>query len=169
MFTHEDPIRILTNKMGGRSKVFKGAASLNMDAKGRLAIPAKHRDALLAQSDGEMVLTAHSHPCLLLYPAPAWEPIQSKIMSLSSFDKKSAALQRRLVGYAEDVSLDSAGRMLISPVLRELAGLEKEVMLVGQGSHFELWDKEAWIKESENTVNEDGEFEMPSELEGFSL
>ncbi|MFW5440159.1 MAG: cell division/cell wall cluster transcriptional repressor MraZ, partial [Methylophilaceae bacterium] len=80
--------------------MFKGAASLNMDAKGRLAIPAKHRDALLAQPGGEMVLTAHSHPCLLLYPVPAWEPIQSKIMSLSSFDKKSAALQRRLVGYA---------------------------------------------------------------------
>lgn len=149
--------------------MFKGAASLSMDVKGRLAIPAKHRDALLAQSGGEMVLTAHSHPCLLLYPAPAWEPIQSKIMSLSSFDKKSAALQRRLVGYAEDVSLDSAGRMLVSPVLRELAGLGKEVMLVGQGSHFELWDKEAWIKESESAVNEDGVFEMPSELEGFSL
>lgn len=149
--------------------MFKGAANLNMDAKGRLAIPAKHRDALLAQSSGELVLTAHSHPCLLLYPAPAWEPIQAKIMSLSSFDKKSAALQRRLVGYAEDVSLDNAGRMLVSPVLRELAGLQKEIMLVGQGSHFELWSKEAWLKESQEAVNADGEYEMPSELEGFSL
>ncbi|MFW5439746.1 MAG: division/cell wall cluster transcriptional repressor MraZ [Methylophilaceae bacterium] len=115
------------------------------------------------------MLTAHSHPCLLLYPVPAWEPIQSKIMSLSSFDKKSAALQRRLVGYAEDVGMDSAGRMLVSPVLRDLAGLEKEVMLVGQGSHFELWNKEAWLKASESAINADGEFEMPSELEGFSL
>jgi MraZ protein len=150
-------------------KVFKGAASLNIDAKGRLAIPAKHREALLALSEGKMVLTAHSHPCLLLYPAPAWAPIQSKIMSLSSFDKKSAALQRRLVGYAEDVSVDSAGRMLVSPVLRELAGLEKGVMLVGQGSHFELWSKEAWLKESQEAVNAEGEYEMPSELQGFSL
>jgi len=149
--------------------VFKGAASLNMDAKGRLAVPAKHREALLAQSGGELVLTAHSHPCLLLYPADAWEPIQTKIMSLSSFDKKSAALQRRLVGYAEDVSLDNAGRMLVSRELRELADLQKEIMLVGQGSHFELWSKEAWLKESQEAVNEDGEYEMPSELEGFSL
>jgi MraZ protein len=149
--------------------VFKGATNLNMDAKGRLAIPAKHREALLVQSAGEIVLTAHSHPCLLLYPASAWEPIQSKIMSLSSFDKKSAALQRRLVGYAEDISLDSAGRLLVSPALRELAGLEKEVMLIGQGSHFELWSKEAWFRQSQEAINKDGEFEMPSELEGFSL
>ncbi len=149
--------------------MFKGATNLNMDAKGRLVIPTKHREALFVQSAGEMVLTAHSHPCLLLYPASAWEPIQSKIMSLSSFDKKSAALQRRLVGYAEDISLDSAGRLLVSPALRELAGLEKEVMLIGQGSHFELWSKEAWIRQSQEAVNEDGEFEMPSELEGFSL
>ena len=149
--------------------MFKGAANLNMDAKGRLAVPAKHREALFAQSGGELVLTAHSHPCLLLYPASAWEPIQSKIMSLSSFDKKSAALQRRLVGYAEDINLDGAGRMLISPVLRELAGLEKEVMLVGQGSHFELWGKQAFLKRNHQAINEDGEFDMPSELEGFSL
>jgi MraZ protein len=149
--------------------VFKGASSLNLDAKGRLAIPAKHRDALLAHSSGEMVITAHSHPCLLLYPAFAWEPIQSKIMALSSFEKRAAALQRRLVGYAEDVTLDSAGRMLISSVLRDLIGLDKEVMLVGQGSHFEIWDKEAWVKECESAVNADGEFEMPPELEGFSL
>ena len=149
--------------------MFKGASSLNMDAKGRLAIPAKHRDVLLAQCGGEMVITLHSDPCLLLYPAPAWEPIQSKLMSLSSFNKKAAALQRRLVGYAEDIGLDSAGRMLVSPVLRKRVGLDKEVMLIGQGSHFELWDAEAWIKECESALNEDGEFEMPSELEGFSL
>ena len=149
--------------------MFKGATSLNIDAKGRLAIPAKHRDVLLVQSEGKMVLTAHSHPCLLLYPAPEWRPIQEKVMSLSSFDKKSAALQRRLVGYADDVSLDSAGRMLVSPVLRELAGLQKDVMLVGQGSHFEIWSKEAWLKESQEAVNADGEYEMPAELEGFSL
>jgi MraZ protein len=67
------------------------------------------------------------------------------------------------------VSLDSAGRMLVSPVLRELAGLQKDVMLVGQGSHFEIWSKEAWLKESQEAVNADGEYEMPAELEGFSL
>lgn len=146
--------------------MFRGATNLSMDAKGRLAVPARHRDALFTQSSGNMVLTAHPHRCLLLYPQPAWEPIQAKMMGLSSFDKQSSALQRLLVGYAEDLTLDNAGRLLVSPVLREFAGLEKEVMLVGQGSHFELWNMEAWHKQ---LLNVTGEIEMPAELEGFSL
>ena len=83
--------------------MFRGATSLNLDAKGRLAIPAKHRDALQNQGAGHLVLTAHPHRCLLLYPQPAWEPIQAKMMALSSFDKQSSALQRLLVGFAEDI------------------------------------------------------------------
>ena len=89
-------------------------------------------------------------------------------MALSSFDRQSSALQRLLVGFAEDVSLDGAGRVLISPVLREFAGLDKEVMLVGQGSHFELWNKDAWRAQLAQ-VMQDESFVMPSELEGFSL
>lgn len=148
--------------------MFRGATNLSMDAKGRLAVPARHREALLTQSAGNVVLTAHPHRCLLLYPQPAWEPIQAKMMALSSFDRQSSNLQRLLVGYAEDIALDSAGRMLVSPVLREFAGLEKEVMLVGQGSHFEMWNMEAWRKQLENVMSGDG-IEMPAELEGFSL
>jgi MraZ protein len=146
--------------------MFRGATNLSMDAKGRIAVPAKHRDALFAQCEGSVVLTAHPHSCLLLYPQPAWEPIQAKIMSLSSFDAKLSALQRLLVGHAEDITLDSAGRLLVSPVLREFAGLEKDVMLVGQGSHFELWNMEAWRKQLLNVV---GNIEMPADLSGFSL
>ena len=148
--------------------MFRGASSLNLDAKGRLAIPAKHRDALHSQSAGHLVLTAHPHRCLLLYPQVAWEPIQAKMMSLSSFDKRSSALQRLLVGYAEDIEMDAAGRLLVSPVLREFARLEKQAMLVGQGSHFELWDKEAWDQQMQNAIQQDVS-NMPTELEGFSL
>lgn len=148
--------------------MFRGTTNLSMDVKGRLAVPAKHRDALLTQNLGKVVLTAHPHGCLLLYPQPAWEPIEAKMMSLSSFDKKSSSLQRLLVGYAEDMELDSAGRLLVSPTLREFAKLEKEVMLVGQGSHFEMWNMEAWHKQLENVMGGDG-VGMPAELEGFSL
>ncbi len=148
--------------------MFRGATSLNLDAKGRLVLPAKHREAVLLESAGNLVLTAHPHRCLLLYPEPAWEPIQTKMMALSSFDRQSSALQRLLVGFAEDASLDSAGRMLVSPVLREFAGLDKEVMLVGQGSHFELWNMEAWRAQLVQVMRDDG-FIMPTELEGFSL
>jgi transcriptional regulator MraZ len=146
--------------------MFRGATSLNLDAKGRLVVPSRHRDALMNQSAGQLVLTAHPHRCLLLYPQPAWEPIQAKIMSLSSFDRQSSALQRLLVGYAEDMEMDSAGRLLVSPALREFAQLEKSAMLVGQGSHFELWSMEAWKAQLEQVMDADS---LPVELEGFSL
>lgn len=148
--------------------MFRGATSLNLDVKGRLAVPSKHRDALQAQCAGNLVLTAHPHGCLLLYPQPAWEPIQAKMMALSSFDKQSSALQRLLVGYAEDITLDSAGRLLVSPSLREFAGVEKQAMLVGQGSHFELWNMDAWRAQLERVMS-GNEITLPPELEGFSL
>ncbi len=148
--------------------MFRGTTNLSMDVKGRLAVPAKHREALLTQGLGKVVLTAHPHGCLLLYPQPAWEPIEAKMMALSSFDKQSSGLQRLLVGYAEDIELDNSGRLLVSPTLREFAGLEKEVMLVGQGSHFEMWNMEAWRKQLDSVIGGDG-IEMPVELEGFSL
>jgi len=148
--------------------MFRGATSLNMDVKGRLAVPAKHRDALQAQCAGHLVLTVHPHRCLLMYPQPAWEPIQAKMMALSSFDKQSSMLQRLLVGHAEDIELDSAGRLLISPVLRDFAGLEKQAMLVGQGSHFELWNMEAWRAQLERVMSAE-DMVLPAELEGFSL
>lgn len=136
-----------------------------MDAKGRLAVPTKHREELLKQSPEGLVLTAHLDSCLLLYPKAVWEPIQERIMSLPSFDKKIAALQRRLVGHAEDVALDNAGRILVSSALREFAGLEKPVKFIGLGSHFELWDASTLRKQ-----DEDVDFsEMPEEVRGISL
>jgi len=148
--------------------MFRGATPLSLDAKGRLAVPSKHRDMLQAQCAGSLVLTAHPHRCLLLYPQPAWEPIQAKLMSLSSFDPQSSKIQRLLVGYAEDVELDGAGRLLVSSVLREFAGLEKQAMLVGQGSHFEVWSMDRWRQQHE-AVMAGEEMALPAELEGFSL
>jgi MraZ protein len=148
--------------------VFRGATALSLDAKGRLAVPAKHRELLSVQSLGRLVLTAHPHRCLLLYPQPAWEPIQQKIMSLPSLEKQASLLQRLLVGYAEDAELDSAGRVLVSPVLREFAGLEKQVMLVGQGSHFEVWGQEGWKAQLDEALSQ-GDQVLPPELGNFSL
>ena len=122
----------------------------------------------MSQSAGRLVLTAHPHGCLLLYPQPAWEPIQAKLTSLSSFNKQSSALQRLLVGHAEDLEMDSAGRLLVSPTLREFAKLDKQAMLVGQGSHFELWNMEAWKAQLAGVMGGD-DLELPDELEGFSL
>lgn len=129
--------------------MFQGAAALSLDAKGRLAIPARHRDALAKLAGSAVVLTAHPHRCLLIYPAPAWEPIRDKVLAGSSLEQRSALLKRLLVGYARDEEMDSAGRVLIAPELRSFAQLEKQVHLVGQGDHFELWSDAGWQKQQE--------------------
>ena len=129
--------------------IFQGAAALSLDAKGRLAIPARHRDALAAASGGQLVLTAHPHRCLLLYPALAWEPIRDQVLAASSLNVQSAAIKRLLVGNAREEAMDSAGRLLIAPELRQFAQLEKQVWLVGQGSHFEIWSDAGWQKQQD--------------------
>ena len=148
--------------------MFRGVAQLNLDSKGRLAVPARYREALLVRCDGRLVITADSDKCLLLYPLPEWEPIQQKLMSLSSFNPRIRDLQRRLIGYAEDVQMDGAGRLLVSPALRSFAELAKNVVLVGQGNKFELWDGEKWQQVLERGAGF-GDGELPPELEGFSL
>lgn len=150
-----------------RGYMFRGAAALNLDAKGRLSVPSKHRDALQAQSGGRLVMTAHPHRCLLLYPQPAWVPIEEKINSLPSFDPVASAWKRLLLGHAEEFELDGSGRLLVPPVLRELAGLEKEVMLVGQGNYFELWSKDGWSKQMDKAFAPDAV--PPPSLGEFSL
>lgn len=129
--------------------MFQGAAALSLDAKGRLAIPARHRDALAKLAGSTLVLTAHPHRCLLIYPAPAWDPIRDKVLAGSSLEQRSALLKRLLVGFARDEEMDSAGRVLIAPELRNFAQLEKQVHLVGQGDHFELWSDAGWQKQQE--------------------
>lgn len=124
--------------------MFEGATALSLDAKGRLAIPARHRETLLAISEGNLVLTAHPHRCLLLYPAPAWQPIRDQILKASSLDTRAAAIKRVMVGNARTENPDSAGRLLVAPELREYAQLEKTVYLVGMGSHFEIWSESGW-------------------------
>ncbi len=147
--------------------MFQGATGLNLDAKGRIAVPTRHRHPLQEGSDGKLVLTAHPHKCLLLYPASAWEPIRARIMTFSSFDPQLTLWKRLLVGFAEELELDGAGRLLISPALRKFAGLEKQLMLVGQGSHFELWSQEAWDRQLDQIETEPGK--LPAGMENFAL
>jgi len=148
--------------------VFRGVAQLNLDSKGRLAVPARFRDALTARCSGHLVVTADSDRCLLIYPLPDWEPIEQKLMALSSFNAQIRELQRRLVGYAEDVVMDATGRILVPPALRNYAQLEKAAVLVGQGHKFELWSKDSWDARMEKG-GDFGPGGLPPELEGFSL
>lgn len=149
--------------------MFRGVAELHLDSKGRLAVPSRFRDALATRGNGQLVITADSDRCLLIYPLPDWEPIEQKLMALSSFNAQIRELQRRLVGYAEDVVMDTAGRILIPPALRGYAQLEKSVVLVGQGHKFELWHKDNWNERMEKGGGDFGSGGLPPELEGFSL
>ena len=148
--------------------MFQGAAALSLDAKGRLAIPARHRDALVAAANGTLVLTAHPHRCLLLYPHPAWEPVRDKVLSAPSLEQKSALIKRLLVGFAREEEMDSAGRLLIAPELRQFAQFEKQVWLVGQGNHFEIWSDAGWQKQQE-AIFALGDDLMPPGMESLSL
>ncbi|HQS59147.1 MAG: cell division/cell wall cluster transcriptional repressor MraZ [Gallionellales bacterium 35-53-114] len=148
--------------------MFQGAAQLNLDSKGRLAIPSRHRDVLLTHCAGQLVLTADADGCLLFYPQPDWEPIRDKLLKLSALNPRIRALQRRLIGYAEEVEMDAAGRVLISPALRTYAALDKRVMLIGQGNKFELWDEAKWIAQQDVELSF-ANGELPPELEGFTL
>ena len=147
--------------------MFQGATALSLDVKGRLAIPARHREALVEAADGQLVLTAHPHRCLLFYPEPAWLPIRDKVLATSSLNPQAASIKRLLVGNARDETLDSAGRLLIAPELRQFAGLEKQVWLVGLGSHFEIWSDIGWQKE-QDAVFALGD-QLPPGLEDLAL
>ena len=148
--------------------MFQGATALNLDAKGRLAIPARHRESLAEASNGELILTAHPHRCLLIYPAPAWEPIRDKVLAASSLNPQSAAIKRLLVGNAREETLDSAGRLLVAPELRQFAQLDKLIWLVGQGSHFEIWSDSGWQKQQDVFLTM-GDQQLPPGLEDLAL
>jgi MraZ protein len=152
----------------GVGQVFQGASAISLDAKGRLAVPTRYRESILAQGAGKVVVTAHPHRCLLLYPYPAWEPIAMKIMALPSLDPHVSAMQQLLVGHADELEMDSAGRILIAPTLRRLSGIDRDVMMFGQGTHFKLWHPESWEKQFD-AFSQLGPGVLPSGMDSLSL
>ncbi|MEJ2441996.1 MAG: division/cell wall cluster transcriptional repressor MraZ [Exilibacterium sp.] len=147
--------------------MFLGGHAINMDAKGRMAVPARIREELVSVCGGRLVLTAHTEErCLLVYPEPQWDEILPKIEALPSFNKVARRAQRLLIGYACPIQMDANGRVLVPPTLRDYAGLEKRLMLVGQGKKLELWSEShwsAWLDES------DDEDVIPEEMQSLSL
>lgn len=118
--------------------MFQGASSLSLDAKGRLSVPTRHRDVLLATTGGQLTITRHPHGCLMIFPRPAWEQFREKIAALPM---NAQWYKRLFLGNAMDVDMDGTGRVLVSPELRAAAAIQRETLLLGMGSHFELWDK----------------------------
>jgi MraZ protein len=148
--------------------MFSGASHLSVDAKGRLAIPTRYRDALAAPGQNAAVITADPSGCLLLFPIDAWTPFEARVSALPNLNPRVKALQRMWLGYRSDLEIDNAGRVLISPELREYAKFDRKVQMIGQGDRFELWSERGWqevIELAQRTMRED----PPAELAGFSV
>jgi len=150
--------------------MFRGVNNVNVDAKGRIAIPVRYRDQLLNHCNGEMVVTIDTEErCLLIYPQPDWDDIQRKVEALPSFNVAARRVQRLLIGHATDIPMDNSGRILLTPPLREYAQLEKKGVLLGQGKKLELWSEASWIARRDSWLDEQSGLELPSELLNLSL
>jgi len=142
--------------------VFQGASSLSLDAKGRLSVPTRHRDVLSATAAGQLTITRHPHGCLMLFPRSEWEKFRERVAALPM---TAHWWKRIFLGNAMDVDMDSTGRVLISPELREATQITKETILLGMGSHFELWDKSTYEAQEALAMQAD----MPDVLREFSI
>lgn len=160
--------------------MFRGITSINIDTKGRIAVPVRYRDALAQKTTSTHSHQAHPHqvvvtidtesPCLLLYPAVEWDLIENKLQNLPSFNPVTRRIQRLLIGHATELEIDANGRLLIPPVLRDYAKLEKTLMLVGQGKKFEIWDESTWTNmRKEWLAKSTSQDELPTDLQDLSL
>lgn len=152
--------------------MFRGATLVNLDSKGRIAVPTRYRATLIEEAEGHMVCTIDLHqPCLLLYTLPQWEIIEQKLSRLSSMNPVERRVQRLLLGHASECQMDSAGRLLLVSTLRQHAHLTKEVMLVGQFNKFELWDEQTWYQQVREDIDAEQTAQEPlsERLQDLSL
>ena len=141
--------------------MFQGASSLSLDAKGRLSVPTRHRDALGATA-GQLTITKHPHGCLMIFPRLEWDRFRERIAALPM----SAQWWKRIfLGNAMDLEMDGSGRVLVSPELRAAAGISKDAVLLGMGSYLELWDAATYQAQEAEAM----QGEMPDVFKDFSF
>lgn len=152
--------------------MFRGVNTLNIDSKGRMAIPTRYRARLQDYCASQLVVTVDTDRCLLLYPLPEWQEIERKLARLPSFNKTARRLQRLLIGHASEVEMDGQGRILLPPPLREFAVLEKHAVLIGQGNKFEIWDEGRWNAQRDEWLEIDDDSlldDLPDDLQNLSI
>ena len=137
--------------------MFRGAHSINLDNKGRLAIPSRYRDDIADRCQGRFVITVNNtkEHCLWLYTMDEWEKVEQKLVNLPSFNPNHQKLKRFLLGQASDVDMDKSGRILLPAHLRDFAAMTKAVFLVGQGNKFEIWSEPLWNAKQAQWLEED--------------
>jgi MraZ protein len=150
---------------------FRGINNISIDAKGRMAMPARYRERLLESCGGRLVVTVDRDRCLLVYPLPEWEIIENKLIALPSLNKQARLLQRLIIGHATELEMDGQGRVLLPSMLRDYASLDKKAVLIGQGKKLEIWDEDTWSESQEEWLaavqSDDGD--LPAALEELSL
>ncbi|HKK13207.1 MAG TPA: division/cell wall cluster transcriptional repressor MraZ [Gammaproteobacteria bacterium] len=150
--------------------MFYGGNPVNLDAKGRMALPTRFRESLMSSCDGRLAVTMHHvDRCLSLYPYPEWEEVQRKLTRLPNQDSRTRWLQRRMLGQAVEVEMDGHGRIIVPATLREYADLDKRVILAGMGNKFEIWNEEAWARMRDAYEGEELAGSGPEVLSTLSL
>ncbi|MGB5539547.1 MAG: division/cell wall cluster transcriptional repressor MraZ [Gammaproteobacteria bacterium] len=150
--------------------MFIGGSTVNLDAKGRLALPTRYRGDLMERCDGQVVMTVHSDSALMLFPRPDWDDLERKLVRLPNQNRLTRELQLMLFGNAAELEVDKNGRVLIPPHLRKLAGLEKRVMFLGMGNKFEIWNEELWEKKCGDYMTGSGDSaDVPDALRELTI
>lgn len=152
--------------------MFRGTNAITMDSKNRITVPTKYRELLQSECAGKMVCTVDiQHECLLLYPLEEWQLIEEKLSALSSMNRSERLVQQVVLGNAIDCDMDKSGRLLLNGQLRKYAGLEKNIMLVGQFNKFEIWDEAKWDEHMHQGIDQmkSGELELTENLQGISF
>lgn len=152
--------------------MFRGINSATLDAKGRMALPARMRESLAAISEGRIVVTIDTKErCLLLYPLPAWEQVQQKLESLPNVNPRSRMIQRLLIGHATDLEPDGNGRVLLPQKLRDYAELDRKVVMVGQTNKVEIWSEPRWETQMAEWLSDESVAELADaeEFTGLSV
>ena len=154
--------------VGKYKQMFKGISNLSIDVKGRASMPQRYRSDFSSKNKSKLVITADKDKCLLIYTQTNWSVIEKKLSNLPSYNKEARFIQRLLIGYATESEIDSQGRFLIPIPLRDYAGIQKKIVLLGQGSKFELWSENIWNKNMKSWLvsqtNDDSNNNALSEL-----
>jgi MraZ protein len=142
--------------------LFRGVSQINLDAKGRLAVPTRYRSELQESCECQMIITVAvdercigEKGCLWLFPLHEWEQVELSISKLPTLNKMTGKLRRFLIGNATESEMDAQGRLLVPEKLRKFAEMEKHIFLVGQLNKFEIWNDNAWVNKENEWMNGD--------------
>ncbi len=152
--------------------MFRGQSTISVDAKGRLAVPTRIRDLLSTLASQELIITLNPWDLALwVYPIAEWLIIEAKLAGLSDFDRQSRRTKQIMRGYATECPCDGHGRVLLPPQLREIAGIDKQVVLLGQGNKLEIWAATTWHDERDKWLRAvaEGADSSSASLESLSL